>query len=139
MGVRSRVFRSMLFGERWKEQVSTGTIRMEQNTPLAFRAMLHYIHAGSVVFDPATVMELLQLSDYFALDALKSGCGEFIAKSISAETAPVLLQTAHTFGEENLVTHCLAFIEENTDAVLDTDGFPIAALSEEMLCLVVQV
>ena len=138
LAARSKVFRSMLFGEGWLEQSErTGAmqkIEIPENGPEAFRAMMGYVHSGSVVFEPGTVMEVLQLADYFALDELKAGCGEYIAKTINTETAAVLLQTAHTFGEQQLVDKCVQYIEVHTDAVLASESFRDAALSPELLC-----
>ena len=139
LAARSKVFRSMLFGEGWLEQSqrsgsSVQQIEMPENGPEAFRTMMRYVHSGAVVFEPGTVMEVLQLADYFALDELKAGCGEYIAKTINTETAAVLLQTAHTFGEGMLVDKCVQFIEVHTDAVLASEAFREAALSPELLC-----
>eukprot|EP01043_Picozoa_sp_COSAG02_P065820 COSAG02_NODE_10046_length_2038_cov_5.605990_1_plen_470_part_10 len=139
LAARSNVFRSMLFGEGWREQAERSGGRMQQiempdNGPEAFRAMVRYVHSGTVLFEPSTVMEVLQLADYFALDELKAGCGEYIAKTINTETAAVLLQTAHTFGESVLVDKCVHFIEAHTDAVLASEAFREAALSPELLC-----
>lgn len=139
LAARSKVLRSMLFGEGWREQSERSGGRMQQiempeNGAEAFRTMLRYVHGGSVTFEPSTVMEVLQLADYFALDELKAGCGEYIAKTINTETAAVLLQTAHTFGESVLVDKCVQFIEAHTDAVLASEAFREAALSPELLC-----
>jgi hypothetical protein len=143
LAARSKVFRSMLFGEGWREQSERSGSRMQQidmpdNGPEAFRAMVRYVHSGSVTFEPSTVMEVLQLADYFALDELKAGCGEYIAKTINTETAAVLLQTAHTFGEKVLVDKCVQFIEAHTDAVLASEAFREAGLSPELLCTLLQ-
>lgn len=137
MAARSKVFLSMLFGDRWLEQQGEA-IPMPENGPVAFRSMMQYVHSGSVLFEPSTVMEVLQLSDYFGLIELKAGCGEYIAKSINTDTAVVLLQTAATFGEEMLVEKCLQFIELHTDEVLASASFTNAALSPDLLCKVLQ-
>ena len=141
LAARSKVFRSMLFGEGWLEQQRRGDgdaqqIAMPENGPEAFRTMIHYAHSGVAVFEPGTVMEVLQLADYLALEELKAGCGEYIAKSINTETAAVLLQTAHTFGESALVDKCVQFIEVHTEAVVSSEAFTEAALSPDLLCKV---
>lgn len=138
LACRSEVFRSMLFGDSWAEQKEGEAIKMAENGPAAFRAMMQYLHSGSVTFDPATAMELLQLSDYFSLDELKSGCGEYIAKSINADTAAMVLQTASDLGQASLVEKCIQFIEFHTDEVLSSESFTDAYLSSEVLCQILQ-
>ena len=51
----------------------------------------------------------------------------------------MLLQTAHTFGEQNLVAQCLGYIEAHCDAVIASPNFLDSALSAEVLCQVLQV
>ena len=63
--------------EGWLEQQRRGDgdaqqIAMPENGAEAFRTMIHYAHSGVAVFEPGTVMEVLQLADYLALEELKA-------------------------------------------------------------------
>ena len=101
LGARSPVFRAMLF-DGWREQRTVNAheqqqMRMPNNSPKAFRTVLQWAQAGATAFEPDTVMEVLELADFLALEELKASCEESIAGLVGQDNALLVLQCANLF------------------------------------------
>ena len=70
---------------------------MPNNSPKAFRTVLQWAQAGATAFEPDTVMEVLELADFLALEELKASCEESIAGLVGQDNALLVLQCANLF------------------------------------------
>ncbi|KAI6647033.1 Serine-enriched protein-like [Oopsacas minuta] len=103
-----------------------------------FRELIQYLHTGKCLFQPSTVIGLMNACDYFGIDELKRACLGYINRCVEVDTVLTLLGTA-----EQYISHkytkialkpILEFIDTNAEEILSLDGF--ASLSEHVAILV---
>jgi len=130
VAVRSAPLRAMLFDDKFKH--CKQELELSQWSPRAFNHMLEFLHCGATNVDAGTVLELLQLADFFQINELKVHCKAFLAEKLSIDTVATLLVEAGRFNEEQLRDRCKDFFLASARVVFRTEAF--RALPEEVLC-----
>ena len=114
------------------------SIPMRDFDPDTFRELIQYLHTGKCLFQPSTVIGLMNACDYFGIDELKRACLGYINRCVEVDTVLTLLETA-----EQYISHkytkialkpILEFIDTNAEQILALEGF--SALSRHVATLV---
>lgn len=129
VAVRSAPLRAMLYDDKF--QLCKHELELPMWTPRAFMHLLEFLHSGMTDVDASTVLELLQLADFFQIDELKGHCRSFLAENLSAETVATLLAEAVRFNDEQLCGRCKEFFLANARVALQSPAF--CRLPEELL------
>lgn len=119
----------MLFNEKF--QLCEGELELPSWTPKAFSHLLEFLHCGAADVECGTVLELMQLADYFQVDELKAHCKGFLSENLSAETVATLLAEAVRFNDDQLRAKCKEFFLANARVALQSSAF--CDLPEEIL------
>eukprot|EP00928_Gymnodinium_smaydae_P033275 TRINITY_DN23875_c0_g3_i3.p1 TRINITY_DN23875_c0_g3~~TRINITY_DN23875_c0_g3_i3.p1 ORF type:complete len:540 (-),score=99.29 TRINITY_DN23875_c0_g3_i3:60-1490(-) len=122
LGARSPVFRAMFFGQMKERHAAC--VEVNVFAPLTMRLLLRYIYAGlieSVKLED--MVPLMACADHYGVIALRDNIGQFLADSISAETACSVLALARAYRQDQLVDRYLEFILTHAQQVVTTDGF----------------
>ncbi|XP_044297783.1 BTB/POZ domain-containing protein 19 [Varanus komodoensis] len=91
--------------------------------PEVFLAVLEYLYSNSVTLNNLIALEVLTSSVEYGLDDLSRLCAEFIKNTLNVEQACEAFQAAVAYRQVDLQVHCLAFIENHTQEVVQTHGF----------------
>ena len=160
LAARSRVLKGILLeaahgtsdpskGNKKKKKIKKGkqrkstadlalSIPMRDFDPDTFRELIQYLHTGKCLFQPSTVIGLMNACDYFGIDELKRACLGYINRCVEVETVLTLLETA-----EQYISHkytkialkpILEFIDSNAEQILSLEGF--STLSQHVATLV---
>lgn len=129
VAVRSAPLRAMLFDDKFR--LCERELELPLWTPSAFAHFLEFLHAGTADVDAGTVLELMQLADFFQIDELKTHCKAFLAENLSAETVATLLVEAVRFNDEQLRSKCKEFFLANARVALQSPAF--CSLPEDIL------
>lgn len=129
VAVRSAPLRAMLFDDKF--QLCERELELPQWNPRAFMHLLEFLHSGAADVDAGTVLELMQLADFFQIDELKGHCKAFLAENLSAETVATLLAEAVRFNDEQLRSKCKEFFLANARVALQSPAF--CQLPQEIL------
>ena len=114
------------------------SIPMRDFDPDTFRELIQYLHTGKCLFQPSTVIGLMNACDYFGIDELKRACLGYINRCVEVDTVLTLLETA-----EQYISHkytkialkpILEFIDTNAEQILSLEGF--SRLSKHVATLV---
>jgi len=123
VAVRSAPLRAMLFDDKFNN--AKRELELPQWGAKAFRHMLEFLHTGVAEADAESVLELLQLADYFHIDELKNHCHTFLADNISADTVSTILAEATRFNDEEMRTKCKEFFLANARFILPSPSFNV--------------
>ena len=99
------------------------TIRLADVESDVFAAFLQYLYSGEVFIDTTLATPLLGLANSFQVKSLKQKCGEYVAKTISAETVVRFLEDSVAHDTPALYDKCFHFIVENFVDVVRTKQF----------------
>ena len=99
------------------------TIRLADVESDVFAAFLQYLYSGEVFIDTTLATPLLGLANSFQVKSLKQKCGEYVAKTISAETVVRFLEDSVAHDTSALYDRCFQFIVENFVDVVRTKQF----------------
>eukprot|EP01050_Picozoa_sp_SAG11_P017230 SAG11_NODE_2460_length_3337_cov_3.537544_4_plen_318_part_00 len=127
LACRSKAFRQLLFAGEYQHAIE---VPIAHSSAPAFKAMLHYVHAGKLQLDPTFAVELLALATRYALPELQRCAASFIEQNLHHGHAAHMLQQAFAFDAE-LFDRCLEFVAWSATDVIETEGF--FCLSEEVL------
>jgi len=84
---------------------------------------LQVIYTGSCDVNSENAVELLEISDFYKLEWLKSKCEQVLFCNIEVETATPILAIADRYDARQLRTACFEFILNNYEAVQEVKGF----------------
>lgn len=104
--------------------------------PIIFNAVLEYIYTNCAPISCEGVCDLLAAAVEFCLDGLKRLCVQFMQEQCDKDVVSEFLQAGLCYSQDNLVTHCLQFIEENTEAVFSSHKFK--EISEQALACILK-
>lgn len=82
-----------------------------------FKALLEFLYLDEVELNDSIAGELLYLSQNYGLDELRTGCEEFVARTLSADNFVELAKTVEQLGMESLKNSIVTFIMDNFSAL----------------------
>ena len=137
-------FRSKKNKKKTKKSVNKKSSDLALRIPMCdfdadtFRELIQYLHTGKCLFQPSTVIGLMNACDYFGIDELKRACLGYINRCVEVNTVLTLLETA-----EQYISHkytkialkpILEFIDNNAEEIVSLEGF--SNLSQHVVTLV---
>jgi hypothetical protein len=125
--VWSPVLRTSL-EERWSSSSASAggapsvlTIELGPAEPADFKTLLCYCYTGELILRPTNVIGLLHLSDFYGVEAVKAGCGEFLFELLGNEQLPALLTIAEQYNVARLRHVCACALADYFEDLLE-DG-----------------
>jgi len=89
--------------------------------PKAFMGLLRAIYSDKVDIDSNNIQDCIQLAKKYQIEKLQVVCAEFMEADVSIENVCELYELAPSLLDDK--DFGLNFIEENTEQVLETEGF----------------
>ncbi|PFX20726.1 BTB/POZ domain-containing protein 9 [Stylophora pistillata] len=118
--------------ELWssKSNHSQLTVRKPDFRADVFRDVLKFVYTGKVEFHSRTAFEMLRIAEDLEITDLQMACEQYFMNNLSTESASEFLADAMSLSKEgsargtsSLVGKCIAFMEENAEEVVKTEGF----------------
>lgn len=139
LAARCETFRRMFNSSMREGQRENGQkVEIAEASYAAFFCMLRFIYGGSVTVPEELAVELLGLADRYLLDGLKLLCGFTLTNMVSVDTVASILQAADRWDSPSsqLKAHCLSFVLEHYDDVVNSSAFEELTLSPHLLLAV---
>ncbi|XP_068752362.1 serine-enriched protein-like [Montipora capricornis] len=106
------------------------TVRKPDRRPDVFREVLTFIYTGKVQLQSRTAFEMLRIAEDLEITDLQHACEQFFMDNLSVNNASEFLMDATsvskgvgTGGVSSLIDRCVAFMEENAEEIVKTEGF----------------
>lgn len=107
--------------------------------PDVFRQLVEYVHTGSVMLQPRTLLGVMSAADKYALDELRKSCYTFIQGCINVDTVCALLQSADRYVQykctKTFLQQVLEFVDQRGNDVLNLGSFALLPLHVVRLIL----
>ena len=91
--------------------------------PKVFHTVLEYIYTNSATITSEGVCDLLAAAVEFSLDGLKKLCNQFMRDNCDKKSVCEFLQAGLCHSQDDVVTHCIQFVEEHTEDVFSSVKF----------------
>ncbi|KAK2192994.1 hypothetical protein NP493_19g13007 [Ridgeia piscesae] len=128
---RSPVFFAMFCGPM-SETTSSGTIRVPDVEPDAFRHMLEYLYSDEVELSDDLVLPILYIGKKYIIPALTTKCTTYLEEHLHPDNVCLIYEQSLLYDETTLIEKCVLFIETRTEDVLHSSSFtdiPLALLT----------
>ncbi|XP_029179236.2 uncharacterized protein LOC114977880 [Acropora millepora] len=106
------------------------TVRKPELRPDVFREVITFIYTGKVQLDSGTAFEMLRIAEDLEVTDLQQACEQYFMDNLSVDNASEFLADAMSDsrakgseGVSSLVDKCIAFMEENAEEIVKTEGF----------------
>ncbi|XP_055347081.1 BTB/POZ domain-containing protein 3-like isoform X2 [Paramacrobiotus metropolitanus] len=135
LGMRSPVFRAMLYGRLAKK--GDDTIDIPDIIPDAFANMLSYVYTDTVDdLDNDNVFATMVCADKYDLPELVQKCCSFIGNRLNTTTWMSNLEQAVHWHADSIVEKCLTIVDKDAVAILQSDHF--TDISKDILQRILQ-
>ncbi|XP_048731582.2 BTB/POZ domain-containing protein 6-like isoform X3 [Ostrea edulis] len=118
LGSRSAVFYAMLYGP----MAEKGGIFITDMEPHTFKSLLRYIYTEEAMLSGDNVLAVMHAANKYAMVGLEDKCVNFLMQNLTAENVCSVLESAHCFNKESVLSHCVEFIKDSPGA-FETDNF----------------
>ena len=120
LSIGSPVFEAMFYGELAETKDSIELPDCEYESLLE---LFRYMYSDEVNLSGSNVMGVLYLAKKYMVPSLADKCTEYLQNNLDPSNVFSILPSAQKLGEENLVKRCWELIDEETEAVVKSDGF----------------
>jgi hypothetical protein len=142
---QSEPFRAMLYGNMKEAQVSMNgcqVVELPDMDPVIFRKIQTFLYKGEVEIEMEEVMDILQASHKYSLEALRLECCLLLQNSLTRDNVLTILEVAILYEDKNLQLHCLSGIGQHAGYILSKEEFcslskdaVTAIISSNKLCI----
>ena len=133
LSIGSPVFEAMFYGELAETRDSIELPDCEYESLLE---LFRYMYSDEVNLSENNVMGVLYLAKKYMVLSLAENCTEYLQNNLDPSNVFSILPSAQKLGEENLVKRCWELIDEETEAVVKSDGF--ATIERSLLEVIVE-
>lgn len=106
---------------------SQQTVIINDFDPEAFKQLVEYIHTGTVMLQARTILGLMNASDHYGLENLKTACARFVERCITVDMVCSLLTSAERYiqykSTKMVVQRMFEFVDQNASAILSLGAF----------------
>ncbi|CAD5214576.1 unnamed protein product [Bursaphelenchus okinawaensis] len=122
---RSEVFRAM-FSYPTTEKDNNKVV-IDDLDPETVKGMLHFIYGDNVPELDHLAIKLMSAADKYQLKRLKQMCEWSLCNAISTSNVCQVMVHADLHCAEQLKARCIAFINQNSLSIVDTEGWKVLA------------
>ena len=120
LSIGSPVFEAMFYGELAETRDSIELPDCEYESLLE---LFRFMYCDEVNLNGSNVMGVLYLAKKYMVPSLADKCSKYLKNHLDSSNVFIILQSAQRYEEENLVNRCWEVIDEETEAVVKSDGF----------------
>ena len=133
LSISSPVFEAMFYGELAETRDSIELSDCEYESLLE---LFRYMYSDEVNLSGNNVMGVLYLAKKYMVPSLADKCSEYLQKNLDPSNVFSILPSAQKYDEKNLVDQCWKVIDEQTEEVVQSDGF--ATIDRSLLEAVIE-